>query len=279
MTETDTQFVTELVKRSGTSFYHGMKILPAPRRDAMYGIYAFCRVVDDIADEEAERFEDKKAALDVWRTRISDVFLGRSVDPITRALRIAVQTYDLREVDFQAIIDGMEMDAGAPIIAPSLAELDLYCDRVASAVGRLSVRIFGDASPAAQEVAHALGRALQLTNILRDVGEDAARGRVYLPREFLDAAGIAPAPEAVLAAPNLAQVCARVADMAEARFAEAQAAMARCNARAMRPARLMAASYQPLLKILRSRNFNYAAARVSLPKWRKLALAGRLLVS
>jgi phytoene synthase len=102
---------------------------------------------------------------------------------------------------------------------------------------------------------------------------------VYLPREFLDTAGIAPAPEAVLAAPNLAQVCARVADMAEARFAEAQAAMARCNARAMRPARLMAASYRPLLKILRSRNFNYAAARVSLPKWRKLALAGRLLVS
>jgi squalene synthase HpnD len=279
MTDSDIGHITALVKKSGTSFYHGMKILPPPRRDAMYALYAFCRVVDDIADEDAESFAHKRAALDLWRARISATFLGQTADPITRALLTAIRTYDLREPDFQAIIDGMEMDAGAPIIAPSLAELDLYCDRVASAVGRVSVRIFGDASPAAQEVAHALGRALQLTNILRDVGEDAARGRLYLPQEYLSEAGIPPTPEAALASPRLPELCARIAGLADENFDRAEAAMARCNARAMRPAKLMAASYRPLLKILRGRNFDYSTARVSLPKWRKLALGARLLVS
>ena len=184
----------------------------------MYGIYAFCRVVDDIADEEGA-LEAKRAALDVWRRWINGVFLGQSFDPVTRVLRNAVQTYDLREADFLAVIDGMEMDAGEPIIAPDLATLDLYCDRVASAVGRLSVRIFGDASTAAQDVAYALGRALQLTNILRDVGEDAERGRVYLPQEYLHEAGILAEPGAVLASAALPGVCARVADMAEQEFA------------------------------------------------------------
>jgi presqualene diphosphate synthase len=278
MNAEDIDYVTGLVRQSGTSFYHGMKILPRQRRDAMYGIYAFCRVVDDIADDDVE-FADKRVLLDDWRVWIGGIFQGQSFDPITRVLREAVQLYDLREADFLAVIDGMEMDAGAPIVAPSLSELDLYCDRVASAVGRLSVRIFGDSSAAAQDVAYALGRALQLTNILRDVAEDAARGRLYLPAELLAAAGIAAEPMAALGAPELRQVCARVAEMAEQKFAEAEAAMGRCEARAMRPARLMAASYRPLLGILRARKFDYGRGRVSLPKWRKLVLAGRLLVS
>jgi presqualene diphosphate synthase len=278
MTQDDIKYVTELVRQSGSSFYHGMKMLRPERRDAMYGIYAFCRVVDDIADEEGE-LDAKRAALDVWRSWIKGVFLGQSFDPVTRVLRQAVQIYDLREADFQAVIDGMEMDAGEPIIAPDLATLDLYCDRVASAVGRLSVRIFGDASATAQEVAYGLGRALQLTNILRDVGEDAERGRVYLPYEYLQEAGIVAEPRAVLESPALPGVCARVADLAEWNFQQAEAAMALCIPRAMRPAKLMAASYKPLLKMLRDQKFDYARGRVSLPKWRKLALAGRLLVS
>jgi squalene synthase HpnD len=278
MTQDDIKYVTEQVRQSGSSFYHGMKMLSPERRDAMYGVYAFCRVVDDIADEEGT-LEAKRAALDVWRQWINGVFLGQSFDPVTRVLRNAVQTYDLREADFQAVIDGMEMDAGDPIIAPDLATLDLYCDRVASAVGRLSVRIFGDASTAAQDVAYALGRALQLTNILRDVGEDAERGRVYLPREYLHEAGILAEPRAVLESPALPGVCARVAELAERYFQQAEASMALCIPRAMRPAKLMAASYKPLLKMLREQKFDYARGRVSLPKWRKLALAGRLLVS
>jgi squalene synthase HpnD len=279
MTEDDIRDVTALVKQSGTSFYHGMKVLPAARRDAMYGIYAFCRVVDDITDADDAPFETKRAALDAWRGRIADLYAGRTSDAITRVLRAAVQAYGLHAEDFLAIIDGMEMDAGAPIVAPSLNMLDLYCDRVAAAVGRLSVRVFGDSSAAAQEVAYALGRALQLTNILRDVGEDAQEGRLYLPSEFLAEAGIPPDPQAALAAAALPQVCAKIADMAAQKFSEAEAAMARCDPRAMRPARLMAASYRPLLKILSNRKYDYKGPRVSLPKWRKLVLAGRLLIS
>lgn len=279
MTENDIRDVTTLVKQSGTSFYHGMKILPPERRDAMYGIYAFCRVVDDITDADDAPFESKRAALDIWRDWIANLYTGQTSDAITRVLLAAVRTYGLQKEDFLAIIDGMEMDAGPPIVAPPLDVLDLYCDRVASAVGRLSVRVFGDSSAAAREVAHALGRALQLTNILRDVGEDAEDGRLYLPREFLAEADIAPDPQAALASPALPQVCAKIADMAAWKFAEAEAAMAQCDRRAMRPARMMAASYRPLLKILRNRNFDYTGPRVSLPKWRKLILAGRLLVS
>jgi phytoene synthase len=278
MTRDDVAIVTALVKSAGTSFYYGMKILPPARRDAMYGIYAFCRVVDDIADEDGD-FDTKRTELNAWRARIAALFRGAADDAITRVLREAVSAYDLREKDFLHIIDGMEMDAGPPIIAPSLEFLDLYCDRVAAAVGRLSVRVFGDASAAAQDVAHALGRALQLTNILRDVGEDAVRGRLYLPLEFLAEAGIPPVPAAALASPALPNVCTRIAAMAAHNFAQAESAMARCNPGAMRPARLMAASYRPLLNALEKRGYNYAGPRVSLPKWRKLALAGRLLVS
>jgi phytoene synthase len=277
VTEADIAQVTAMVRQAGTSFYYGMKILPAPRRDAMYGVYAFCRVVDDIADEAGE-FEVKRAALDAWRHRIGAVFLGQTFDAITRTLQRAIRTYDLRAADFLAIIDGMEMDAGAPIVAPSLATLDLYCDRVAAAVGRLSVRIFGDPGAAAQDVAHALGRALQLTNILRDVGVDAAQGRLYLPAEYLAEAGVPADPQAALASPSLPAVCARVAAMAEQQFLAAEGAMALCDPRAMRPARLMAESYRPLLKLLRERKYDYTQPPVKLPKWRKLALAGRLLI-
>lgn len=274
----DTAYVTNLVKASGTSFYHGMKILPPARRDAMYAIYAFCRVVDDIADEEGRDFTAKQIELEAWRQRIAALYERAEADsPITRTLLTAIQDYQVRREDFIAIIDGMEMDAGEPIIAPSLAELDLYCDRVASAVGRLSVRVFGDASPAADEVAHALGRGLQLTNILRDVAEDAERGRIYLPGEFLAAEGVTTDPARILTAPALPQVCTRVAEMAEQNFTRANNAIARCDTKAMRPAQMMEASYRPLLDILRRRNFDYAKGRVSLPKWKKLMLAARLL--
>lgn len=278
MNPEDIDYVTALVKASGTSFYHGMKILPAARRDAMYAIYAFCRVVDDIADEDANDFTHKQAELEAWRQRIAALYTtGQTDGPITRALSIIIRDYNLRQDDFIALIDGMEMDAGVPIIAPSLPELDLYCDRVASAVGRLSVRVFGDSSPMADEVAHALGRGLQLTNILRDVPEDAARGRIYLPAELLDKANVTRDPAKILQDPKLPEVCRGVAAMAEDNFDRANAAMDKCDRVAMRPARMMEESYRPLLTILRARDFNYSLGRVSLPKWRKLLLALRLL--
>lgn len=263
----DLAAVEAIVLAAGTSFHRGMKLLPANRRRAMYALYAFCRIVDDIADDDAP-FDSRKPRLDAWRTRIAAVFRGESEDAVTRVLARAVPVFALREADFVAVIDGMEMDAN-PIVAPDLAALDLYCDRVAAAVGRLSVRVFGDASPAADRVAFHLGRALQLTNILRDIDEDAARGRLYLPREYLDAEGVPADPAAARTHPALARVSARVAALAHGHFRDATLWMQRCDRRAMRPARLMAATYAAVLTQLQRQHW---AGPVKLSRPRKIAL-------
>ena len=270
--------VTRLVRAAGTSFYRGMAILPPDRRAAMYAIYAFCRLVDDIADEPAP-IEDKRRGLAAWRDRIAGLAHGVAEDATTRVLLPAIRRFSLREADFLAVIDGMQSDAETIIVAPSEAELDLYCDQVASAVGRLSVRAFGDASADADEVAWHLGRALQLTNILRDLGEDASRGRLYLPREWLTDAGVPTEPAAALASPELPTVCRRGSAKAHAHFAQARAAMARCDRRAMRPARLMAANYAAVLAEMDRRGWHTPSVRVSLPWWRKLVLAARALAT
>jgi phytoene/squalene synthetase len=187
-----------------------------------------------------------------------------------------VRRYALRREDFLAVIAGMEMDAREDIRAPDMATLDLYCARVASAVGHLSVHVFGDASEAAHAVAEALGRALQLTNILRDLGEDAARRRLYLPREILDRHGIKGAdPMAVLRHPALPGVCREVARMAEDYFRDAARAMTRCSRRAMRPAAVMAAIYRATLSTLECSEWRDPCARVSVSKALKLWLVLR----
>ena len=270
----DLHEVEALVRRAGTSFYRGMKVLPPDRRAAMYAIYAFCRLVDDVADEPGP-LPDKLAGLAAWRGRIAAVYAGQADDAVTRVLLPAVRTYALRQEDFVAVIDGMAMDTDA-IVAPDLQTLDLYCDRAAAAVGRLSVRAFGDSSPDADQVAWHLGRALQLTNILRDVAEDAGRGRLYLPREWLDEAGIPPLPDA-LHHPALPGVCARVAAAPHGHFASAHAAMVRCNPAAMRPARVMGATYAALLRRLERRGWDRLAQPVRVPRWQKLLIALRYL--
>ena len=172
----------DIVQASGTSFMAAMKILPEDRRTAMYAIYAFCREVDDIADANAPASE-KIGRLKNWRREIDRVYRGDPQILTLRALVRPVRQFGLEKEDFLAVIDGMEMDAVEDIRGPSLAKLDTYCDRVASAVGRLSIRAFGAEEDRARRVAHHLGRALQLTNILRDLDEDARRGRLYLPAE------------------------------------------------------------------------------------------------
>lgn len=272
----DLAAVETIVKRAGTSFYRGMKVLPRDRRAAMYAIYAFCRIVDDVADEPAP-VPQKLAGLQAWRTRIAAVYAGAPDDPVTRVLQRAVQAYALRQEDFIAVIDGMEMDTVQAIVAPDLATLDLYCDRVAAAVGRLSVRAFGDGSAAADEVAWHLGRALQLTNILRDVAEDAGRGRLYLPREWLDEAGVPPDPAEALRHKALPALCARMAAAAHRHFGQAAAAMLRCDPRAMKPARLMGATYAALLERLQQRGWSQPDQPVRLSRWQKLWIALRHL--
>ncbi len=267
--------IRQRVESAGTSFYWAMRLLPQDRRNGMYAVYAFCREVDDIADDTSSP-EHKKAALAAWHAEIDALYAGHPGQLVACALRDPVTRYRLRREDFHTVIDGMEMDAAQNIRAPDLATLDLYCARVASAVGHLSVHIFGDPSAAAHAVADALGRALQLTNILRDLDEDAQRGRLYLPREMLDRHGIREAaPSEVLRHPALPSVCRDLAAIAERHFAEADRAMADCSRRAMRPASVMAAFYRAMLDALLRSGWRDPTRRVSLSNAQKLWLVLR----
>jgi phytoene synthase len=262
-------------RAAGSSFFWAMQLLPYQRREAMYALYAFCREVDDIADGAAPR-SLKDVLLSDWRSEIALLYAGRPQHVITRALSEAVHLYGLQCSDFLAIIDGMEMDARADIRAPSLDDLDLYCERVAVAVGRLSVRIFGEETPAGKRVAAELGRALQLTDILRDLAEDARRRRLYLPRELLHAHGIfATMPSWVLAQPALPDVCRDLALLAEQHYAAAAEAIAACSRWTMRPAAVMLGIYYALLHELLARGWRRLDEPIRTPAWRSLALVIR----
>jgi presqualene diphosphate synthase len=254
---------------AGSSFYTAMRILPAGQRDAMYAIYAFCRAVDDIADGTTPR-APRHTALELWRERIDRLFHGE-VSKATADLEEPTRRFGLRRDDFRAVIDGMAMDVDADLRAPDWATLDLYCDRVASAVGRLSVRVFGLDPKPGDELAYHLGRALQLTNILRDLDEDAAMGRLYLPREALAAAGIdfeGRAPAEVLRQSGLGKACDEVAARAARHFAEASRVMAKCPRRGVRAPRLMEAAYRQILTRLRARGWEPPREPVRISKVR-----------
>jgi len=267
--------VRQVVEASGTSFYWGMRILPPERREAMYAIYAFCREVDDIADDDMPQPE-RISRLAEWRTEIDRLFAGNPQMPTARALLEPTQEFDLQREDFLAVIDGMEMDAREAMRGPSLAEFELYCARVAGAVGLLSTRAFGDSSPRARDHALALGHALQITNILRDIVEDAERDRLYLPKEILEAHGITDTdPQKVLKNPALPKVCADLAAMARQRFDEALGALADCDRRALRPASIMRAIYRRVLDRLQKRGWERLDLPVKVSKPEKLWIALR----
>jgi squalene synthase HpnD len=254
-------------RASGSSFYTAMRILPRAQRQAMFEIYSFCRQVDDIADSRGPR-EQRRRELDRWRADIDAMYAGEPAARV-QGLAQALRDFGLKREDFHAVIDGMEMDVVADIRAPDNAMLDTYCNRVASAVGRLSVRVFGMEEADGIALAHHLGRALQLTNILRDLDEDAAFGRLYLPAEALRAAGIAATePAAVLSSPALSKVCAQIAGRARAHFAEADEIMARSERRKVRAPRIMAEAYRLILDRLGERGWSHPRRPIQVPKLR-----------
>jgi phytoene synthase len=259
---------------SGSSFYSAMRILPAAQREAMFQIYSFCRKVDDIADSDGPRPE-RLAALQQWRDDIDALYRG---DPPAhlKDYVATVKKFDLQREDFIAVIDGMEMDVPQDIRAPDMATLDLYCDRVASAVGRLSVNVFGMPREDGVLLAHHLGRALQLTNILRDIDEDAGLGRLYLPREALFHAGITSNdPVKVAADRALPKVCLPLADRAKKHFAEADVIMKRNKRRAVRAPRIMGKYYRRILELLLERGFAAPREPVRVSKITKLGIVFR----
>lgn len=256
---------------SGSSFYAAMRILPREQREAMFQIYSFCRQVDDIADSDGPR-EQRLAALQQWREDIDALYQGHPPARL-RDYVASVKRFGLEREDFLAIVDGMEMDVPQDIRAPDLATLDLYCDRVASAVGRLSVKVFGLPREDGILLAHHLGRALQLTNILRDIDEDAAIGRLYLPKEGLVQAGISSTDPLVVAAdPAVPKVCAPLVDRARNHFAQADQIMARNSRRAVRAPRIMSKYYGSILALLVARGFANPRTPVRLNKAARIAI-------
>jgi phytoene synthase len=246
-----------------------MRLLPGAQRRAMFEIYSFCRQVDDIADSTASQAH-RRAELKQWRDDIDALYAGRA-GPRTQNLCGPVRAFGLRREDFHSIIDGMEMDVIADIRSPDEATLDAYCDRVASAVGRLSVRVFGMNERDGPALAHHLGRALQLTNILRDLDEDAHAGRLYLPAEALSAAGISTTdPSSVLASPAIGRACGIVVDRARSHFAQAELIMARNPRRTVRAPRIMAEAYRAILDCLVGRGWDAPRRPIQLARARLL---------
>ena len=267
----------EIVRRkaSGSSFYAAMRLMAKPRRKAMFAIYAFCRAVDDIADDGVGSRDERRAALDLWRADVTGLCRG-GVPGRAVILGEVVARYRPRLEDFLAVIDGMQMDVDGDIVAPPLEVLDLYCDRVASAVGRLSIKVFGMEEGPGFALAHHLGRALQFTNILRDLDEDAGVNRLYLPREYLDAAGFGELePRGVLKNPAIDETCRRVAALARTHYDKAEAVMHQRPKGDLRAPRLMGAVYGEILKRMRCEGWAPPRRRVHIPKARLAWLALR----
>jgi phytoene synthase len=267
--------VRAVVMGSGTSFYWGMRLLPAARRKAMYAIYAFCREVDDVADGDTP-LEAKLGELAGWRREVHALFTGRPSRPTTLALLDPIARFGLPAGEFHAMIDGMEMDAAGMMRAPPMHELIRYCRCVAGAVGLLSIRVFGADGAAVRRGALALGEALQLTNILRDLAEDAGRGRLYLPRELLEQHRISGTdPTRALRDPGLPEVCEALAARARKRFADAERHFGRSDRRALRPALVMMHVYRRTLDRLIARGWRQLEHPVRLATPERLWLALR----
>ncbi|WP_372422529.1 squalene/phytoene synthase family protein [Salinarimonas chemoclinalis] len=248
----DPRVVKEIVAVSGSSFKLGMAAQAPERRRANYALYAFCRVIDDIADGAAP-LPEKRAFLDAWRREI-DALPAAPTGPIGRELARAMVAHDLPQGEFHALLDGMESDGRPRVRVPDAAAFDLYCRRVAGAVGVLSVRIFG--APDAHDFALVVGRTLQVVNVLRDVDEDAAIDRVYVPLDRLASLGIADGEaRAMIAHPRFAEACDALCAEAQAGFAEADRMLATLDRRALRPAIVMMEGYRHLFAKLVARGF------------------------
>ncbi|MDH3659464.1 MAG: presqualene diphosphate synthase HpnD [Alphaproteobacteria bacterium] len=267
--------VKRLVERSGTSFYWGMRLLPRPKREAMFAIYAFCREVDDLADGVMSS-ADKLGALDGWRGEIEALYRGCPSRPTAIALLEPVKRFDLPKAEFDLMIDGMAMDARDGKAPPTMVELERYCRAVAGTVGLLSMSVFGQRGRELDRGALALAEALQLTNILRDLHEDAERGRLYLPKELLSQYGIAEAdPRDAIRHPELKGVCRALASRAGKAFALAERLLAKGDRRALRPALIMMRIYRRLLDRLIERDWREPKKRVRLGRLERLGIALR----
>ncbi len=268
-----------VVEASGTSFGPGMRILSKERREAMFAVYAYCREIDDIADEEGTR-DEKIDALKEWYVEIDQIYQGNPSKLTGIALAEAIVRFNLPKEEFTLLLEGMEMDASGPIQGPSMEDYLAYCRRVAGAVGMLSMRIFRAGGGEHEDrFAIALANALQTTNILRDVAEDAEIDRLYLPREILVRHGIKTVvPAEVLQHPNTKSACAELGEQARTYFQEARECLQYFDWRLARPALLMMGVYERYWRALRDADWD-PTRPVKLTKLQKLMSAARYMLA
>jgi phytoene synthase len=265
-----------LVRQSGTNFYYAFRILPEEKRRAIYALYAFCRVVDDCVDEEGGGGEE---GLRHWLAEMHRAYAGRPETELGRELAEAVARFPIPRSAFEDVVAGCRMDLTASRYA-TFADLRVYCERVASAVGLASIEIFGYDDPGTRAYAVELGLALQLTNILRDVAGDAARDRLYLPLEDLARFGVSEAEllaaaRGVPGGDGLSRLLAFEADRARSHYAAAAALLPRCDRRSMLAAEIMGAIYREVLEEWERRGRPLAGPRVQIVKARKIWIALR----
>ena len=269
---TPDQYCQQRAAASGSSFYYSFLFLEPPRRQAITALYAFCREVDDVVDECADP-ELARTKLAWWRNEIAALYAGKPGHPVTQALAKALENYQLPQQQLLEIIDGMEMDLDHTRY-PDLRALNLYCYRVAGVVGLLAAEIFGYRERATLQYAHDLGLAFQLTNIIRDVGEDARRNRIYLPLEELERYHVQPGD--ILSASysdNFRLLMEFQIERAEHTYCQALAQLPRCDRKAQRPGLVMAAIYRALLAEIRRDGCRVLDRRISLTPLRKFWLA------
>ncbi|WDI30905.1 squalene/phytoene synthase family protein [Hyphococcus flavus] len=273
------QHAFETVKRSKTSFGPGMRILSKPRREGMYAVYAFCREVDDIADEGGT-LDQKRKALAGWRAEIDRLYRGVPEYPTGVALLEPVEKFNLPKDEFFLMIEGMEMDAEGPVVAPGLEALFAYTRRVAGAVGQLSMPIFGaPAGKVSDDFAISLGDALQFTNILRDIEQDAGEGRLYLPKELLEKHHCPMTPDEIADAPGLPALREDMAKIAREKFSHARNALKSLDWKILRPALLMMGVYERYLDKMTARGWDNGQPRVTIPNHEKAMIAMRWLAA
>jgi len=274
---TPDEYCQERAARSGSSFYYSFLFLPRDQRTAITALYAFCREVDDVVDEGLDPVV-ARTKLDWWRTEIAAVFGGTPTHPVSLALAPVVKAFDLPQARFEDIIEGMRMDLDYNRY-PDFATLEVYCHRVAGVVGLLSARIFGYSAPATLDYARDLGIALQLTNIVRDVGEDVRRNRIYLPLDELDRFGVT-TDDLILfrETEEIAALLRFQAERAKAFYARAMAALPATDRKQQRAGLVMAAIYRKLLDEVEAEGARIMNRRVSLTPIVKLWTAWRTWV-
>jgi len=271
---TPDEYCEQKAAQSGSSFHYSFRLLPAPRRIGITALYAFCREVDDIVDEVSDP-NVARVKLAWWRTQIDAIYDGEPQHPVARALVPIVRRYPIARADLHTVVDGMQMDLDQ-VRYVDFAALETYCDRVAGVVGVMSAAIFGYEDPATRDYARDLGIAFQLTNIIRDVGEDARRGRIYLPQDELARFGVAPS-DVLRARHSDAFVALMRFQVERARgwYDRALAKLPAGDRRAQRPGLAMAAIYRTLLDEIARDGYRVLDRRIALTPLRKLWIATR----